>query len=636
MAFRLDSLFVDVGVEGVAKANADLASFGRQFQATFSDIARIFATGAAAAAVRELVTLGTTVEETGSKFAAVFGPAASRVDEFSKSLGTAAGLSRQQFQELTASTGVFVQGLGFAQDASAELAVQVQKVAADIASFSNVQGGAAEVTRAITALFAGEGESIKRLVGPIREADIQQRALADSGKASAKELTQQERVTAALALVTDRAGVAIGDLERTQDSLANQLRRVNAAFQDLRNLAGVQLVAAIGQLGNVGDQATSTFDVFRVVIEKVGTAIRATVAAFQILGPAAAVAVQAVQSFFQAITPGGVTAGQAFDNLQFTIQGAKETIDEIFDAFNIAEVRARDLAGGVNTAATAMENLSTSGKKAADGVKEVIATVGGSSGINDVFQELTESLQLATALQETFGNQVGRQGLQIQAYKDAIVGLLKEGLQPSDPAVRSLVDAMNQLETSTKAATLAAQVALGNFFGALGESTKKTTEQLKETAALGVKVGQDFGNVIVGAVDEATKSLERLGNTATRIFARLGIEIAKFAISYGLNAAFPGSGLVGGLTRALGYGSLSGSAAAYSAVTAGGASALGGSGSIFSGVKLGSGNDTVVNLQVVAAGSHEVIETISYRQRRDAELDRPVLIPTRSLGFVGG
>ena len=69
---------------------------------------------------------------------------------------------------------------------------------------------------------------MKRLGIILRQVDVDQRALTQTGKTHVKQLTDAERATATLALITDKAGVAIGDLDRTQESAANQARRLRA------------------------------------------------------------------------------------------------------------------------------------------------------------------------------------------------------------------------------------------------------------------------------------------------------------------------------------------------------------------------------------------------------------------------
>jgi hypothetical protein len=133
--------------------------------------------------------------------------------------------------------------MGFAQQASADFAQQVVQLSGDLGSFNNIP--TAEVAAAIQSALTGEREQLKRLGIVIRETDVQQRAMIETGKTSAKALTDQEKATATLALISERAGVAVGDLERTQDSAANRAKRIGAAFRDVKEQLSVAFLPII-------------------------------------------------------------------------------------------------------------------------------------------------------------------------------------------------------------------------------------------------------------------------------------------------------------------------------------------------------------------------------------------------------
>ena len=186
-------------------------------------------------ATKKVIAFGTAVEETGSKFATVFGGSSGEMTRFIEQFGTTAGLSSVEAQELTASIGGLAQAFGFAVEDSAAFAQETTRIAADLASFHNAAGGAEEVLNALKSAFVGEFEPMKRFDIVLRQADVNLRALAMTGKENAKQLTQQERALATMALVTENAGVAMGDLARTQESSANRARRLGAQFRDIRD-----------------------------------------------------------------------------------------------------------------------------------------------------------------------------------------------------------------------------------------------------------------------------------------------------------------------------------------------------------------------------------------------------------------
>jgi hypothetical protein len=197
---------------------------------------------------KHLLNLAANVVETASKFDAVFGPAADalvkRLDRFRR----IAGLTSNELKGLAAHIGSIVKGLGFSTDAAASMSEQVLKLAGDLGSFNNME--TAEVAEAVASALVGETERMKRLGIVIRQTDIINRALADSGKRTAAELTNQERATAALTLVTEKAGQmgALGDLERTSNSLANRMRQLSARMREIKEILAVSLLPVFESL----------------------------------------------------------------------------------------------------------------------------------------------------------------------------------------------------------------------------------------------------------------------------------------------------------------------------------------------------------------------------------------------------
>ena len=210
--------------------------------------------GIAAAAIAAVVwptkllfDLGASIAETGSKFNTVFGPeAAAEVSAFLDNVANKAGLTTNEAKGLVATTGAIAQGLGFTQKASGEFATEITKLAGDLSSFNNIP--TEEVLMGINSALTGEREQMKRLGIVILEADVQAKAFAQTGKTVAKNLTQQEKATATLALITERAGVAVGDLDRTSGSAANVFRRLKARFLEIRDAIATALMPAFSHI----------------------------------------------------------------------------------------------------------------------------------------------------------------------------------------------------------------------------------------------------------------------------------------------------------------------------------------------------------------------------------------------------
>lgn len=192
---------------------------------------------------KKFFDLGAAVEETASKFERVFGPSAIMVNDTLAESARLAGLTNQEMQDLAATSGQVAQGMGFSRDASADFAIAVSQLAADLGSFNNIP--VAETSRAIQAAITGEREQLKRLGIVVREVDVQQRAMQISGAKNASQLTNQAKAAATMQLIAERAGAAIGDLAATQDSAAAQARTMRSDLFDLRNEIAENLMPAL-------------------------------------------------------------------------------------------------------------------------------------------------------------------------------------------------------------------------------------------------------------------------------------------------------------------------------------------------------------------------------------------------------
>lgn len=192
---------------------------------------------------KQILDVGAAVEETASKFDTVFGPAALEVEESLQGVARLAGLSTERMQALAATSGQIASGMGFSQAAAADMAVEITRLAADLASFNNIP--VVETSMAIQAALTGEREQLKRLGIVLKQTEVDQRAMAISGAESTKELTNQARAAASLQLVTERAGVAIGDLDRTQNTAAAKARMLAGELINIRDSLATQLMPAL-------------------------------------------------------------------------------------------------------------------------------------------------------------------------------------------------------------------------------------------------------------------------------------------------------------------------------------------------------------------------------------------------------
>ena len=202
----------------------------------------------AMATIGESISLASDLAETQSKVNTLFGDQAAWITEWAESAAGALGMTKQAALDSAAGIGNMFMQMGIGGEVAADAGVGMVELAADIASFHNVAGGATEVMDALSAAFRGEYDSLQKYVPMINAAAVEQRALADTGKESAKELTAAEKALATYSLTMEGAGAAVGDFERTSDGFSNSMRVLNAYWEEFKTLMGETLLPVLTPL----------------------------------------------------------------------------------------------------------------------------------------------------------------------------------------------------------------------------------------------------------------------------------------------------------------------------------------------------------------------------------------------------
>lgn len=246
---RLDSTNFDRGLKGVDVSLGRLNKSAASSDSVISGLSRrLAALGAGTAAISFLkgaVAGASDLNETVSKSQVVFGESQKAVDAFASTAATSIGQSRQQALEAAATFGNLFVGLGVGQDQAARFSVELTKLASDFASFHNANPE--DVVQALGAAFRGEFDSVQRFVPTINAAAVEQKGLQLGLARTSKELDAQDKLMATYTLLTEGAGAAAGDFERTSDGLANQQRILAANLDDTTASLGERLTPVVGE-----------------------------------------------------------------------------------------------------------------------------------------------------------------------------------------------------------------------------------------------------------------------------------------------------------------------------------------------------------------------------------------------------
>jgi hypothetical protein len=231
---------------GFKDAERGAESFGDKLRSTGSKLrdfgakATTFLTLPLAAGGFAAFNLASDLGESLSKANTIFKGNAAQIETWANTAATSFGQSKQEALDAAATFGNLFSQIGIAGDQTADMSTKLVELASDFASFHNANP--AEVIEAQTAAFRGEYDALQRFVPTINAAAVEQKALAQTGKESADQLTAGEKAAATYALMMEGAGEAMGDFDRTSDGAANKQRIMAAQVKDSAAALGQSLM----------------------------------------------------------------------------------------------------------------------------------------------------------------------------------------------------------------------------------------------------------------------------------------------------------------------------------------------------------------------------------------------------------
>jgi hypothetical protein len=187
-------------------------------------------------AIRQALNASRDYNEEVSKTREVFGAVAPQVMDFANN---ALGLAKDQALGAASSLGALLRPIGLLERDSAKVSVTLTKLGVDLASFYNTS--VQDALDAIRSGLIGEAEPLRRYGVLLSETRVQQLAMAQSGTTNAKELTNQEKALARVAIILRDTKLAAGDYSRTIDGVANQEREVQKHWRNTQILLGEAL-----------------------------------------------------------------------------------------------------------------------------------------------------------------------------------------------------------------------------------------------------------------------------------------------------------------------------------------------------------------------------------------------------------
>ena len=240
-------------------------------------IKKVVGTISAAAIGKMLLNIGKDAIQAASDLQEVqnvvdvtFGNAgAKKIEAWAKAAGEQFGLTETQAKKFTSTLGAMMKSSGLAGDEIVDMSTDMAGLAADMASFYNLDFDTA--FQKIRSGISGETEPLKQLGINMSVANLEAFALQKGLDKTFSEMTQGEQVMLRYQYLMSATADAQGDFSRTMDGFANSKRLFETNLETLKtNLGGFLLDVVTPVIGGINDLfAALTQEPERTIIDDV-------------------------------------------------------------------------------------------------------------------------------------------------------------------------------------------------------------------------------------------------------------------------------------------------------------------------------------------------------------------------------
>lgn len=433
---------------------------------------------AVAFSVTALISFGKSCIELGSDLAEVqnvvdvtFGAMSETINHFARDALEQFGLSETSAKKYTSTLGAMLKSMGIATDQAAEMSMEMAGLAADMASFYNLDTDVA--FEKIRSGISGETEPLKQLGINLSVANLEAYALSQGMTKAYNSMSQQEQAILRYNYLLSVTADAQGDFARTSDGWANQVRILTERFNALKAAIGQGLIAVLTPVIRVLNQLLAKIltvtDAFSNFIAKITGKNTKTTTSVNEMGGALDSATDSAGSLSGATDKAGESAKKAEEAFH-----GLASFDEIHSLTKAAEDSGSGGSGGGGGASGGA--LSESIVDAAD---EADAT------LNPVLEKIWNRLKELAELFKS-GFKAGLGNVTLEPLKQAIEGI-KKSLKEiwTDPAV--LQAANNFMDTwayslgqqAGAAASIGITIAT-NLLGGLNKYLDQNKERIKQ------------------------------------------------------------------------------------------------------------------------------------------------------------
>lgn len=226
-----------IPLNNVAKNSNNLAKSLKRLLFGFVSI------GGIGSLIKKSIDISSSLTEVQNVVDVAFGKYKKSIEDFSKISIEDFGMSELTAKTIASRFQAMGTAMGFTQGNMADMSIELTKLAADMASFYNVEQE--DVAEDLQSIFTGQARPLRTYGLDLTEATLKEWAMKQGMDANIKSMSQAEKTLLRYQYVMANTGAAQGDFARTADTWANQVRVLRQNFEQLASIIGGVFINAL-------------------------------------------------------------------------------------------------------------------------------------------------------------------------------------------------------------------------------------------------------------------------------------------------------------------------------------------------------------------------------------------------------
>lgn len=194
-------------------------------------------------AISTSINLASDLVEVQNVVDVTFEDSAETINAWAQNAGNAYGMTETKAKQYASTIGAMFKSLGVADDDVTEMSMNIAGLAADMASFYNLDHDTA--FEKIRSGISGETEPLKALGINMSVANMNAYALAQGLDKTYDKMTQAEQATLRYQYLLEATKDAQGDFERNSDSYSNEMRKLQTNLSRIATKFGEGLLQVV-------------------------------------------------------------------------------------------------------------------------------------------------------------------------------------------------------------------------------------------------------------------------------------------------------------------------------------------------------------------------------------------------------